>query len=93
MVNVGLRAYLWNQKDRSQRTTRELWTLNDSTYSTYRQYTSYVKEHGFPEQSVDEHVKAAIPRGGQPTLQKLTSLATQSSLARNTSRSFTFAGI
>ena len=93
MVNVGLRAYLWEKKDRSQRVTRELWSVNGLTYHALRQYTTYVKEHGFPDQSVEGALKTATPLGQSPSLQTRESLARQTSLAWKASRSFSFAGI
>lgn len=94
MVNVGLRAYLWNdQKDRQQRVSRELWLLNGATYHAFRQYTSHVKDNGFPEQRRNSVEDKALPRGRHPTLDTRLSLATQGSMARQGgARSFTFAG-
>ena len=92
MVNVGLRAYLWNQKDRQQRVTRELWSVNGVTYHAFRQYTSHVKEHGFPDQAVDATRTSALPPGKHPTLHPQLSLASQSSLAWKSVRSITFGG-
>ena len=92
MVNVGLRAYVWNRKDRAQRVTRVLWSINGATYHAYRQYVNHVKERGFPDQSVETVVKEASTESQQSSLQTKPSLASQSSLAWKTSRAFTFAG-
>ncbi|KAK9805830.1 hypothetical protein WJX73_005036 [Symbiochloris irregularis] len=98
MPNVGLRAYLWNhQKDRQQRVSRELWLLNGATYHAFRQYTSHVKDNGFPEQRRNSLAMdgRGLPRGRHPTLDTRLSLATQGSMAsrQGSGRSFTFAGM
>ena len=92
MVNVGLRAYVWNKKDRQQRVTRELWSLNGATYHAYRQYTTHVKEQGFPDQLSELGCATPAQDGAQTPLQNRVSLASQSSLAWKTQRAFSFAG-
>ncbi|KAK9865264.1 hypothetical protein WJX84_008035 [Apatococcus fuscideae] len=49
MVNVGLRAYLWQQKSERAQIKRELWQCEEAGYQAYRAYVSEVKELGLSE--------------------------------------------
>ena len=44
MVNVGLKPYLWHRKAQGEISYREIWRLNEATYSAYRRYTERVKD-------------------------------------------------
>ena len=50
MVNVGLRAYIFQQKSPEQQSVRAGWQLGDNTYAALREYTSLIKGTGFPGQ-------------------------------------------
>lgn len=60
-MNVGLRAYVWQQKTPEQQVIRADWRLNDNTYAALREYTAVVKAMGFPGQGPGNGLVPAIP--------------------------------
>lgn len=65
MVNVGLRGYLWEEKERELKLAREVWNLNGVTYHGYREFVKFVKDQGLSEIYTTMHQGASFSSYGR----------------------------